>query len=92
MYSLSAEKYQAEYNKDPVRLSRGIDRSWDYDWYDVDVVYIAKYYEVKKESVDVVRFQNPFTGEIVAYDSDQLEHVADELIEIGFIEVARRTP
>lgn len=90
MYSLSIDKYKAEYKKDPATLDVGIDRSWDYDWFDVDVVYIAKYYEVRKESVDVVSFQNPFTEEVVTYDSDQLEQVGDELSEIGFIEVARR--
>ncbi|MBN4775302.1 portal protein, partial [Escherichia coli] len=57
----------------------------------IDVVYIAKYYEVKKESVDVVSFKNPFTSETVTYDSDQLDQVGDELAEIGFTEVARRT-
>lgn len=91
MYSLSAEKYKAEYNKDPATLISGIERSWDYHWYDVDVVYIAKYYEVKKESVDVVSFQNPLTSETVTYDSDQLELVEDELADIRFIEAARRT-
>lgn len=91
MYSLSADKYKAEYNKDPATLDIGIGRSWDYDWYDNDVVYIAKYYEVRKESVDVVAFRNPFTGESVTYDSEQLEQVQDELEEIGFIEEARRT-
>lgn len=90
MFSMSTEKYKAEYKKDPATLDVGIDRSWDYDWFDVDVVYIAKYYEVRKESVDVVSFQNPFTEEVVTYDSDQLEQVGDELAEIGFIEVARR--
>ncbi|WP_272537510.1 portal protein [Providencia sp. PROV225] len=90
MYSLSVDKYKAEYKKDPATLDAGIDRSWDYDWFDIDVVYIAKYYEVRKESVDVVSFQNPFTEEVVTYDSDQLEQVGDELSEIGFIEVARR--
>ncbi|MEY0982104.1 portal protein [Providencia alcalifaciens] len=90
MYSLSVDKYKAEYKKDPATLDIGIDRTWDYDWFDVDVVYIAKYYEVRKESVDVVSFQNPFTEEVVTYDSDQLEQVGDELSEIGFIEVARR--
>ncbi|WP_239354679.1 portal protein [Providencia rettgeri] len=90
MYSLSVDKYKAEYKKDPATLDVGIDRSWNYDWFDVDVVYIAKYYEVRKESVDVVSFQNPFTEEVVTYDSDQLEQVGDELSEIGFIEVARR--
>ncbi|HHR6459138.1 TPA: portal protein [Providencia alcalifaciens] len=91
MYSLSVDKYKAEYNKDPATLDAGIDRSWDYDWFNADVVYIAKYYEVRKESVDVVSFQNPFTSEVVTYDSDQLEQVGDELAEIGFVEVARRS-
>ncbi|EPS1554649.1 portal protein [Proteus mirabilis] len=91
MYSLSTEKYKAEYKKDPATLDVGIDRSWDYDWFDSDVVYIAKYYEVRKESVDVVSFRNPITSEVVTYDSEQLEQVGDELIDIGFVEVARRT-
>ncbi|MTC16089.1 portal protein [Providencia alcalifaciens] len=91
MYSLSVDKYKAEYNKDPATLDAGIERSWDYEWFNTDVVYIAKYYEVRKESVDVVSFQNPFTSEVVTYDSDQLEQVGDELAEIGFIEVARRS-
>nr|WP_281181215.1 portal protein [Candidatus Arsenophonus triatominarum] len=50
-----------------------MEKTWDYDWFDNDVVYIAKYYEVKKESVDVISFSNPFTNEKVTYDSDQLQ-------------------
>ncbi|EHC1901160.1 hypothetical protein J4872_000253 [Escherichia coli] len=23
--------------------------SWEYDWFDEDVIYIAKYYEVRKD-------------------------------------------
>ncbi|GKV89287.1 portal protein [Pectobacterium carotovorum subsp. carotovorum] len=91
MYSLSAEKYKAEYDKTPASLDLMLDNSWKYDWFDNDVVYIAKYYEVRKESVDVVSYQNPMTGEIATYDSDQLEPIADELADIGFVEVARRS-
>ncbi|QZN94118.1 portal protein [Symbiopectobacterium purcellii] len=91
MYSLSAEKYKAEYDKTPASLDLTLDNSWKYDWFDNDVVYIAKYYEVRKESVDVVSYQNPMTGEIATYDSDQLEPIADELADIGFVEVARRS-
>lgn len=91
MYSLSAEKYKAEYDKTPASLDLTLDNSWKYDWFDNDVVYIAKYYEVRKESVDVVSYQNPMTGEIATYDSDQLEPIVDELAEIGFVEVARRS-
>ncbi|MBY8138819.1 hypothetical protein KW500_18565 [Vibrio fluvialis] len=91
MYSLSTEKYKAEYNKDPASLDLTNMTSWEYDWFDADVVYIAKYYEIRKESIDVVSYQNPVTGETVTYDSDQLEDVSDELEEIGFQEVARRS-
>ncbi|MGL9720496.1 portal protein [Symbiopectobacterium sp.] len=91
MYSLSSEKYKAEYDKDPASLDITMATDWKYDWFDNDVVYIAKYYEVRKESVDVVSYQNPMTGEIATYDSDQLEPIADELAEIGFVEVARRS-
>ncbi|WP_063657665.1 portal protein [Candidatus Arsenophonus triatominarum] len=91
MYSLSVDKYKTEYNKDPSTLDSRIEKTWDYDWFDNDVVYIAKYYEVKKESVDVISFSNPFTNEKVTYDSDQLQLVQDDLEDIGFIEEARRT-
>lgn len=91
MYSLSSEKYKAEYDKDPASLDITMATGWKYGWFDNDVVYIAKYYEVRKESVDVVSYQNPMTGEIATYDSDQLEPIADELAEIGFVEVARRS-
>ncbi|HGJ5884040.1 portal protein [Arsenophonus nasoniae] len=91
MYSMSVDKYKAEYNKDPATLDNRIDRLWNYEWFDNDIVYIAKYYEVKKESIEVISFINPITSEIVTYDSDQIKQVFDELLEIGFVEEARRT-
>lgn len=52
MYSLSPEKYEAEYGKKPpASLDVTSMTSWEYDWFDADVIYIAKYYEVRKESV-----------------------------------------
>ena len=91
MYSLSHDKYEEEYNKDPSSMDITTLSSWEYDWFSADVVYIAKYYEVRKESVDIVSYQQPLTGEIAKYDSDQIEDIADELFEAGFIEVARRS-
>lgn len=92
MYSLSPEKYEAEYGKTPPSsLDTTTITSWEYDWFAPEVVYIAKYYEVRKESVDVISYQHPITGEIATYDSDQIEDIEDELAEAGFIEVARRS-
>lgn len=92
MYSLSPEKYEAEYGKTPPSsLDTTTITSWEYDWFAPEVVYIAKYYEVRKESVDVISYQQPITGEIATYDSDQIEDIEDELTDAGFIEVARRS-
>lgn len=92
MYSLSPEKYEAEYGKTPPSsLDATTITSWEYDWFAPEVVYIAKYYEVRKESVDVISYQQPITGEIATYDSDQIEDIEDELADAGFIEVARRS-
>lgn len=92
MYSLSPEKYEAEYGKTPPSsLDTTTITSWEYDWFAPEVVYIAKYYEVRKESVDVISYQQPITGEIATYDSDQIEDIEDELADAGFIEVARRS-
>lgn len=92
MYSLSPEKYDAEYGKTPpASLDVTTMTSWEYDWFDADVVYIAKYYEVRKESVDVISYRQPVTGEIATYDSDQVEDIEDELAIAGFQEVARRS-
>lgn len=92
MYSLSPEKYEAEYGKiPPSSLDTTTITSWEYDWFAPDVVYIAKYYEVRKESVDVISYQQPITGEIATYDSDQIEDIEDELADAGFVEVARRS-
>lgn len=92
MYSLSPEKYEAEYGKTPPSsLDTTTITSWEYDWFEPEVVYIAKYYEVRKESVDVISYQQPITGEIATYDSDQIEDIEDELADAGFIEVARRS-
>ncbi len=92
MYSLSPEKYEAEYGKtQPSSLDTTTITSWEYDWFASEVVYIAKYYEVRKESVDVISYQQPITGEIATYDSDQIEDIEDELADAGFIEVARRS-
>lgn len=91
MYSLSPEKYEAEYGKTPPSsLDTTTITSWEYDWFAPEVVYIAKYYEVRKESVDVISYQQPITGEIATYDSDQIEDIEDELADAGFVEVARR--
>lgn len=92
MYSLSPEKYEAEYGKTPPSsLDTTTITSWEYDWFAPEVVYIAKYYEVRKESVDVISYQQPITGEIATYDSDQIEDIQDELAAAGFVEVARRS-
>ncbi len=92
MYSLSPEKYEAEYGKTPpASLDVTTISSWEFDWFEPEVVYIAKYYEVRKESVDVISYQQPLTGEIATYDSDQIEDIEDELAEAGFVEVARRS-
>lgn len=92
MYSLSPEKYEAEYGKTPLAsLDATTMTSWEYDWFEPEVVYIAKYYEVRKESVDVISYRQPITGEIATYDSDQIEDIEDELALAGFQEVARRS-
>lgn len=92
MYSLSPEKYEAEYGKKPpASLDVTSMTSWEYDWFDADVIYIAKYYEVRKESVDVISYRHPITGEIATYDSDQVEDIEDELAIAEFQEVARRS-
>ncbi|MHA1045319.1 portal protein [Enterobacter hormaechei subsp. steigerwaltii] len=92
MYSLSPEKYEAEYGKTPPSsLDVTTMTSWEYDWFEPEVVYIAKYYEVRKESVDVISYRQPLTGEIATYDSDQIEDIQDELAVAGFEEVARRS-
>lgn len=92
MYSLSPEKYESEYGKTPpASLDTTTMTSWEYDWFAQEVVYIAKYYEVRKESVDVISYQQPLTQEIATYDSDQIEDIQDELEAAGFIEVARRS-
>ncbi|HCI8581178.1 TPA: portal protein [Enterobacter cloacae] len=92
MYSLSPEKYEAEYGKTPPSsLDVTTMTSWEYDWFEPEVVYIAKYYEVRKESVDVISYRQPLTGEIATYDSDQIEEIQDELAIAGFEEVARRS-
>lgn len=92
MYSLSPEKYEAEYGKTPpASLDVTTMTTWEYDWFEPEVVYIAKYYEVRKESVDVISYRQPLTGEIATYDSDQVEDIEDELAIAGFEEVARRS-
>ncbi|EDA8689548.1 portal protein [Salmonella enterica subsp. enterica serovar Newport] len=92
MYSLSPDKYEAEYGKTPpASLDVTTMTSWEYDWFEPEVVYIAKYYEVRKESVDVISYRQPITGEIATYDSDQIEDIEDELALAGFQEVARRS-
>lgn len=92
MYSLSPEKYESEYGKTPpASLDVTTMTSWEYDWFAQEVVYIAKYYEIRKESVDVISYQQPLTQEIATYDSDQIEDIQDELAAAGFVEVARRS-
>lgn len=92
MYSLSPEKYEAEHGKTPPSsLDTTTITSWEYDWFATEVVYIAKYYEVRKESVDVISYRHPLTEEVATYDSDQIEDIEDELADAGFVEVARRS-
>lgn len=92
MYSMSPEKYEAEYGKTPpTSLDVTSISAWEYDWFEPEVIYIAKYYEVRKESVDVISYKQPLTGEIATYDSDQIEDIQDELAAAGFEEVARRS-
>lgn len=91
LYSLTPEKFKSEYNKDAASLDLTIAESCTFEWNKSDVVYIAKFYEVKKERVELISYQQPITSEVVTYDSEQVEEVQEQLEEAGFQEVARRT-
>jgi hypothetical protein len=90
LYSLTPEKFKAEYKKDAASLDLTMTEACEFDWNGTDVVYVAKFYEVRKESIELISYQQPITAEVVTYDSEQVEEVQSQLEEAGFEEVARR--
>lgn len=84
-YAMSPDAYKEKYGKDPADLSKA---DWQqFDWYASDLVYIARYYERRLESVNLITYENALTGHTVIYDEAHVEKIADELERIGYRKV-----
>ena len=85
VFSMSRSKYERKYPKNMAPESiQTIDSGKMFDWVTDDVVYLARYYEVKIEETTVTAYTNPVTQETEIYDEDEIEEVADQLERDGF--------
>lgn len=92
LFSMSRAKYERKYPKkmSPSEIGQ-VDTSRMFDWVQDDLVFLARYYEVKLEDVTVTAYTNPITGQQEIYDEDEIEDVADDLERDGFEKGKSRT-
>lgn len=92
LFSMSRSKYEKKYPKQMAPSEIGqIDTSRMFDWVTDDLVFLARYYEVKLESVKVTSYTNPLTQQQEVYDEDEIEEVKDDLERDGFVAGKSRT-
>lgn len=91
IYSMPPDKYKEEYKTDPSSMATFNWGFGNFDWYSPDVVYVARYFERKKESTTLITYQNPFTGHKATYDEKQIAAVEDELKSIGYQVTGKKT-
>lgn len=90
IYSMTPERYKAEYKTDPASMQTVNWGLENFDWYSPDVVYVAKYYERKLQPTTLLVYRNPVTGHQVIYDQTQIDQVVDELTDIGYEKIAEK--
>lgn len=92
LFSMSRAKYERKYpgKMAPSEIGQ-IDTSRLFDWVQEDLVFLARYYEVKLEDVTVTSYTNPLTNAQEVYDDEEIEDVQDELERDGFVKGKSRT-
>lgn len=88
-FSKSPSAYKEKYGKDPASLETP--DYVEFDWYQSDLVYVARYFERRQEDVRLLTFVNPLTGHQAVYAESELEPVIDELSAIGYQQVSEET-
>jgi hypothetical protein len=89
LFSMSPEAFKSRYNKDPAGLSSP--DNVQFDWYQSELVYIARYYERRLESVNLISYQNPLTGHTVVYEEPDIAPIEDELARVGYKKTGEQT-
>ncbi len=89
-YTMTPEAYKAKYDKAAPSSVEKIETGQWQDWWTPDAVTICRWFEVRTDKIDVIAYKNPFTLEQSIYYSDEIADIEDELLESGFLEVARR--
>lgn len=81
-FSMSPEDYKRKYKKDPASLTNP---DWvQFDWYSAELVYVARYYERRLESVTLETWQNILTGHTAVYDADEVQDIHAQLKKMGY--------
>lgn len=92
LFTMSCEKFERKYPKamPPSEIGQ-VETSRLFDWVTPEVVYLARYYEVKLEDVTVTAYTNPLTQQQEVYDEDEIADVEDDLERDGFVKGKSRT-
>ena len=86
---MSEEAYKAEYDDDPQSWSKNI-RTFDFDWSDGEMVYVAEYYTVQ-DTTEVVHKYRKVSGDIIkVLDADLDDEKKAEFAEVGTIPVSSK--
>lgn len=63
---------------------------WVFPWLTQDTIHVAEFYEVVRKKETAFIYQDPMTGEPVAYYKRDIKKVIDELADRGMVKVAER--
>lgn len=78
IFCLTPEEAEEEYGTRDFGSMNMDESDVMFDWSTPDVVYVANYYFVQLEETEIQAFTNPFTGQSVIYDLDDLNIDDDE--------------
>ncbi|QZN97787.1 portal protein [Symbiopectobacterium purcellii] len=63
---------------------------WVFPWLTQDTIHVAEFYEVVRKKETAFIYQDPITGEPVAYYKRDIKKVIDDLADRGMVKVAER--
>lgn len=91
VFGMTGQAFEDEYGRQGYSIDTITSGQWQ-DSYRPNLVYIARYYEMRIEKDEVVLFENPFLQEQAIYFASDIDDEVEESLKIGevYFEKARR--
>jgi len=89
IYSKTKDSFIEEWDEDPSSWPKD-DNQVHFDWYALDVVYIAEYYLIEDKGKWRIIYQGTAEDEIKLWESEVTPEKLEELIATGYKEIRRK--